>query len=365
MSAWAPLALTAVTAALVALPVTPALYELWKRGDAIPLPTSRHDGKITNFSESFHSRLEPLLPQLQQCHSGREVSRTRLPGMDVLLVGSENFDFNPRLTDGADAVMFSRDTVIPAGRVVNFDVYAEGALELGEGATLRAAKIARDMNLRKNSKVLRWLHADGSVEMGQGSTAYGRFSAGQSILLERGCGFERMHAPQILTVDTEQDSGGFIPSRTHVCQAEASGISNQFNSDQFGGDSAPRPRIRVQGNFSLPPGETLNANVIATGELHLGRGSRLLGSAKSYKDAVVEDDACVHGSIVSRETVHLGPRSFVAGPIMAEGDVLIARGSRVGAPDALTTISSCGIQIAPGCQLHGTVWARVRGSVEG
>ena len=36
MSAWAPLALTSLTAALLALPVTPALYELWKRADAAP-----------------------------------------------------------------------------------------------------------------------------------------------------------------------------------------------------------------------------------------------------------------------------------------------------------------------------------------
>ena len=98
--------------------------------------------------------------------------------------------------------------------------------------------------------------------------------------------------------------------------------------------------------------------------MHFGPGARLLGSAKSYKDTVVDEAACVHGSIVSGGTMRLGPRCFVAGPLMAENDVLIARGSRVGRPDALTTISSRGVQIAAGCQLHGTVWARARGIVE-
>jgi predicted acyltransferase (DUF342 family) len=125
-----------------------------------------------------------------------------------------------------------------------------------------------------------------------------------------------------------------------------------------------RPRLRVEGDFALPAGETLDANIIATGELHIGRGARLLGSAKSYKDTVIDEDACVHGSIVCGGTVWLGPRTFATGPVMAENDVLMARGARVGSPDAPTTISSSGANIAAGCQLHGTVWARVRGNIE-
>lgn len=370
MTSWAPLALTALTAALLALPVTPALYELWKRGDAAPLPTSRHDGKITNFAEVFRSKLELLRPNLERCRAERELSRTSIEGMEVLLVGRsvEDFDFDPRLTAGVAAVMLSEDARVPPGRLVGADVYADGTLELGEGAVLRAARGGSNITLGKNSAVLRWLHADGSIYLSPGSTAYGRLSAGQSIRLEEGCGFQHMHATHILTVGG--DSGvpsfdpSFVPSRNHSCQAEtdaAACAGRPGIDDVF---LASRPRIRVQGNFVLPAGETLNANVIATGELRLGVGARLMGSAKSYKDTVIAEDACVHGSIVCGGTVRVGARCFLAGPVMAEGDVVISGGSRVGGPDALTTISSCGAQIAAGCQLHGTVWARVRGNVE-
>ncbi len=350
MTPWAPLALTTITAALLALPISPALFELWKRADAAPLPTTRHDGRIANFAEVFHSRLEPLRPQLEQCRTERKTSRTSIVGMKVLLVGSDDFDFDPRLTEGIDALMFSAAAMIPAGRVVDADVYADGALALGQGAALRAAMGVGDIVLEKHSSVLRWMHARGSIYLRQGSAAYGRLSAEQSIRLERGCAFEHMHAPQILTVEGSEDSQG-------ARDLPVGGACDVFLSS--------RPRIRVQGNFVLPARETLNANVIATGELRLGAGARLFGSAKSYKDTVLDEDACVHGSIVSRETIRLGSRCFVAGPVTAEGDVLIARGSRVGAPDALTTISSGSAQIAPGCHLHGTVWARVRGIVEG
>lgn len=354
MSDWAPLALTSLTAALLALPVTPALYELWKRADAAPLPTSNHNGRIANFAEVFRSRLQPLVPQLEQCRNQRELSRISMQGMELLLVGRDDFDFDPRLTEGISAVMLSEAALIPPGYVVEADVYTGIGLDLGERAALRAALCEGDIILGENSAVLRWLHADGSIFLRRGSTAYGRLSAGRSIRLEPECGFERMSAPQITTVDTDQRDDS--PAHPDARELQPADVCDLFASS--------RPRLRIQGNFVLPAGETLNANVIATGELQLGAGARLFGSAKSYKDTVVDEDACVHGSLVSGGAMHLGPRCFVAGPLMAESGVLIARGSRVGGPDALTTISSGGIQIAAGCHLHGTVWARVRGSIE-
>ncbi len=363
MLAWAPLALTTVTALLVALPVTPALYELWKRSDASPLPTSRHDGRIGNFADALQTRLEPLRPQLERCRAEREVSRESLAGMEILLVGTDDFDFDSEQTQGISTLMFADAAQIPAGKIVDADIYADGPIALGEKAALRAAFGRDDIILGKNSTVLRWLHGDGNIYLRPGSVVYGRLSAGQSIRLERGCAFQHMHAPQILTVDSD-DTRAMPASVTHSCEVQRDREENAgraLSGDLF---TTSRPRLRVEGDFALPPGETLDANVIATGELHIGRGARLLGSAKSYKDTAIDEDACVHGSIVCGGTVWLGPRTFAAGPVMAENDVLIARGAHVGSPDAPTTISSSGANIAGGCRLHGTVWARVRGNIE-
>jgi predicted acyltransferase (DUF342 family) len=359
MTSWAPLALTTLTAALLVLPVTPALYELWKRNDAAPLPTSRHDGRIANFAEALRLRVEPLRLQLEQCRTERVTSRVSLEGMEVLLVGcnADDFDFDPRLTNGIAALMFSEAARVPAGSVVEADIHADGYVALGEGATLRAARSGTDILLEKDSMVLRWLHADRVIHLCEGSTAYGRVSSGQSIRLERGSGFQHMHSPQIVTLDADKsEDDQYLPA--HICPTDS--VLNA-------GDvlMSSRPRMRIQGDYVLAAGETLNANVIVTGELRIGAGARLFGSAKSYKDTTLEEDACVHGSIVCGQTIRLGPRCFVAGPVLAEGDVMIARGSRVGESDALTTISSCGAQIAVGCQLHGTIWARVQGNVEG
>jgi cytoskeletal protein CcmA (bactofilin family) len=108
----------------------------------------------------------------------------------------------------------------------------------------------------------------------------------------------------------------------------------------------------------------VNANVVATGEARFARGSCFFGNVKSYRDTIVEEDARVHGSIVCGGAVHLGRGCFVAGPLMVEGDVVMDPGSSVGAPHALTTLSSQKMKIAAGCRLHGTVWPRANGIVE-
>jgi predicted acyltransferase (DUF342 family) len=364
-ASFGPLLLMAVTMGLLALPVTPALYELHKRADASPLPTSRHDGRIANFAESLRSRLEPLRSELEACRVKHELSHSSVEQTKVLLVGSDDFDFSPGTIKDAAVVMCSGAAIIPASRVVDADIYTEHGLELGESATLRAALAEGDVTLNQNSSVLRWLHAQGNIRLRQGSSAYGRLSSAQSIRLERGASFQHMNAPLILTLDSEDRP--YLPVRCGCVRAVAGGDLDPSNQAPgiSGGAFAARPRIRVQGDFVLPAGETLNANVVASGEFRLGRGARFLGSAKGYGNVVLEDEACVHGSLVCEGEVRLGSRCFVVGPIMAERGVMMAHGSCVGGTGAPTTVSSRTVKIAAGCQLHGSVWARLQGIVEG
>jgi predicted acyltransferase (DUF342 family) len=366
MASWAPLGLISVTAALLAVPVAPALYELRKRGDVAALPTSRHDGRIENLSEVFCSRVEPLLLQLDQCRAQRKVSRTNLDGTEVLLVGRDDFDFDSAQMRGIAAVLCS-NPMIPAGRAVQSDVYAEQNLTLGGGSAVRAAFAHGDITVSTNGAVLRWMRAEGRIFLAERSAVYGRLSAAEVIYLQPGCSFQHMHAPSVLTVRV--DGGGAAADLTMAAtRGPAKSVTFEVSdaTPVLIGDEpfAPRQRVRVEGDFVLPPGETMNANVIATGGLRLASGSRLFGSAKSYRDTVVEQDATVVGSIVSGRMLHLGPRCFVAGPILAERDVVVCRGVRVGTLEALTTISCRAVRIASECRLHGTVWARIRGHVE-
>jgi cytoskeletal protein CcmA (bactofilin family) len=370
MALWAVFALTGVTTALLGVPVAPTLFELCKRSDAAPLPASRHDDKITNFAEVFSARLETLRPRLERCASQAEMTRVRVDGTDVLLVGREQFDLTARLARGVSAMMCSHSVTLPEGHVLEADLHTDRTLQLLPHAVLRAGVAGEDAILGSDSAVLRWLHAHGSVHLQPGSTVYGRLSAGRFIHLQAGCVFEHMHAPKIHTVEQENSDGRspltcscFFPqSKCHICEIESN--RRPESDDVHDIFASHRRRIRRHGDFALSAHQTLNANVVATGSVRFGPHSRFMGNTKSYKDTFVDEGACVHGSLVCGRNLYLGERSSVAGPLMAEQDVVIGSGARVGRPDALTTIAARNIKIAAGCQLHGTVWARVQGVVE-
>ena len=358
MFPWAPLALISTTVALLGLPVTPALVELLKRTDAAPLPTTRHDARITNFAEQFRSRMEPFLPELELCCASGETRRVRNDGLEALLIGTEvskgDFDFSSELLRGVAAIVCREAALIPPATNIQADVYAGGPVRVGENSAIRAALGISDITLEPNSMALRWLHADGNAMLRQGSAVYGRLSAGECIYLERGCGFERIHAPHIFTRENSDSGSGC--SLGDVDPDPSVPYPSEMLT--FG------PRSRVHGDFFLPPGETLNANVIVTGTLRFGEGSRFFGSAKSYKDTIIEPNASIYGCIVCSGNLHVGRSTFLGGPVMVEGDVVMGQGVRVGTPHALTTVSCQGARIAPGCHLHGTVWARSRGIIE-
>ena len=370
MALWAFFALTGATTALLGAPVAPALLELRKRTDAAPLPTSQHNGKITNFAEVFSTQIELLRPKLRQCADDKEIVRSRTGNIEVLLVGHERIDLGLDPLRGLTALMCSDSATILAGRTVDADVYTERTLYLGPRAVLRAGVSSGDILLDQDSAVLRWLHARNSVYLKCGSSAYGRLSADVLIHLQAGCGFQHMHAPNIHTIARQDfaDPAGagcscsFSHSTCHICEIDLNQRHDSANSQDIFANY--RRRIRKQGDFLLPAHQTLNADIVATGAVRFGPGSRFMGSTKSYKDTFVDEGACIHGSLVCGGTLYLGERSSVTGPVMAEEDVFIASGARAGRADALTTVAARHVQIATGCELHGTVRARVRGVVE-
>jgi predicted acyltransferase (DUF342 family) len=371
MPVLAPIALTAVTASLLALPVTPALFELHRRHDAAPLPVTRHNGRIANFAESFQSRLEPLRAQLAACRLRNALSRVSVDGLDVLLVGGDDFNFDPALIESVAAIMFAETAVIPPGVLVSADVYAGDTLELGEGAALRAAFAIGDIILGENSSVLRWLHSQAGILLKAGSTVYGRLSAAQSIALASGCSFQRVNAPQILTLGTRELDDTAALSNVNPHFVSVTGDADPADANEKQRLEFPDARAfglsrrRIHGDFVLPADEILAENIIATGEVRIGSSAHLSGSIKGYKDVVVEEGASVRGTVVSERSVRLDARCFVAGPIMAETGVAIGEGSQIGEPSSPTTVSSPRIQIAPGCRIHGTIWARESGSIKG
>ena len=266
--------------------------------------------------------------------------------MNVL--AGEEFLSDERLST---VVLFALEVQLAEGLTFTKDVYAGATIQGGAHTVFRALLGDADIYLSEDTQVLRWIHAEKNIFAGKNCQLNGRVSAQSSVNLSSGCGFQRMHAPLVRTA-LNADS---LPEPPHTA-ADAQPAAKK--AQKLG-------RSRVNGDLHLGTEEMFLGNIIATGSIRVGAGSRIFGSAKGNGDVHLDSSTEVDGSLVSTRSVRIGADSFVKGPLLAEEEIHIGRGTTIGSPECPTTISAPRIYIAPDCTLHGTIWARVEGKIEG
>ena len=338
----APLALTASTGVLLALPLAPALRELKSKRDAVPLVTRKDDGRIANFAtsqRSYSNKLQVLL------------FPNGYPEENSLLVAGESRAYVivrqfPIESHIHDFVLCLNPIQLPVEFHATGDFYSFTSVETGQNNVFRALMSESEIQLGKNTRILRWTHAETSLIAGESCALFGRASATRSVTLSNDCSFERMHAPVIYT------------------STGASQLPLRMESDAF--SKLARSgigRMRVQGKAHLSAGQQHRGDLVSTKGLQMDEHSSVLGSVKANGEVRLHERTTVDGSLVSTKTIHVGADSFVKGPVISEHEIRIGTGVQIGIPGTPTTISAPKIHLAPGSVLHGTVWARVEGRV--
>jgi predicted acyltransferase (DUF342 family) len=105
-------------------------------------------------------------------------------------------------------------------------------------------------------------------------------------------------------------------------------------------------------------------NIIATGSIHVEKDTQIVGSAKAHGEVHLHDRVRVQGAIVGAGCVHTGSDCYIQGPLLAEREIHLGPGTRVGTSKSPTTVSAPRIYLAPGCVVHGSLWAKIEGQVE-
>ena len=346
-SVWAPLALTAVTGAMLALPLAPALVEVWRRKDAGPLPVRGDNGDIRNFALLFRQRIEPLQPALISCAQSNSVVEARLENGDYALLIGKDGACNLDEERFSTLVLFARQALLHDQVIFEKDVYAAAGLCGGRNNIFRALLGENNVTLAEASQVLRWIHVEGELAVGRNSDLGSRCSSQKVIYFGPGCRFQRVHAPTIATSNSApllSTLSNCIPP-THATTGPNLG------------------RSRIHGSLHLGSGEVLLGNIVATGAICIEEGGRIHGSAKGNGDIELRRQTRIDGSLISTGVIRIGAHCMIKGPVLAEHEISIAPGTRIGTPGSPTTVSAPRIRIAPDCVVHGTLWARLEGSV--
>jgi cytoskeletal protein CcmA (bactofilin family) len=335
------------------LPLIPALMELQRKSDALPLSViQQHAGEIKHFADSFRSYIKELEPLLRESlNSAAAVFGTLPDGTDYLVLGRGDQALRLPLNevDGLCPMLIatSSDLLLPSDITFSRDIYAGGRFTGGTRNRYRAVLGEKQVQLSANSRVMRWVHAVGDFQADPGCELNGRISSDQHIRLQNSCSFQRLNAPKI-----------------EIGEAGKTDLPSATGSRDRAGWGSTR-RLLHDGNFEIPAGEVFLGNLVVRGVLRIGSGARVQGSVKGDKGVILEAGVAVEGSLMSAGKMRIGANCDIHGPVIAEHNLVIASGTRCGATDQHTTVSAPWIDVEEGVMVFGTLWARERGQVVG
>jgi predicted acyltransferase (DUF342 family) len=350
---------------LTVLPFVPAIVEWRKKRDAAPLAVVyASEVDVRHFARGFREFVESHLRGVLDACRGSNTSQrgTLADGTPYLVVGGARADV---LTDEETAdraahsvVLSCNDVFLPQETMFLPEVYADGTIRGGERNIYRAVLAEEDIRMDSESTSLRWLHAARSIQVGSDSVLFGRASADTLIRLERGCRFERLHAPRIefcFEAEADEFAGGMTYRESALLRPR----------------DLPNPvevrvgRWLIDGNVEIPPGKIVKADLVVTGTLWVRPGVHIVGSVKSRKDMHLAKGVEIDGAVVSAQNIHIGNGCRLYGPVIAERSINVGAGAVIGTANQPTTVSAENIDVEPGAVAHGSVWAHGVGRVTG
>lgn len=320
------LLLAAITLGLFCLPLLPAIIEFRWPSDVAPLQIEQeHTGNIRFFADRFREVMASFADSEDNfVQSSSALSSVRSANMSPILVAEEIYK-------------------LPAQMPILGEIHARQSLATGVGSQVRAALVEHTLALARGSALLRWAHAR-HIRVGENCIALGRLSAQKAIILKEGSTFRRMNAPTIIF-----------------------GKSSTVIADDWDQPKQPAITQRVLHNqdLRLVAGSLTEKNIIVRGNLHIGKGARIIGSIKSHGDMILEADVVVHGALICGGDLKIGSDCRIRGPVVAEISAEAAIGNAFGTAAQPTTVTAPRLRFAQGVVVHGTVWARHHGIVQG
>jgi cytoskeletal protein CcmA (bactofilin family) len=336
---------------MLMLPLIPALVELWRKSDALPLSVVQQNaGEIRHFANSFRDYIKGIEPTLQLCVAeGTTATGTLTNGEEYVALGRAD-EALLRALEQRDAlhpvvITAGVDLAVPSESTLSKEIYAGCLFTGGSKNKYRAILGENNVHLGASSHVTRWVHALGEFIAERECQLYGRISSDSLIRLGADCVFLRLNAPRIEIGNTKLNQD--------ATSSPLPAIAN----------SAHAQRFFHEGDFEVQAGETIRGNVVIRGNLHIGSGARICGSVKSTRQLVLDDGVSVEGSLISAREMRIGSNCAVHGPVVAELELAIAAGTRVGSLQHPTTVSAPSIKIEEGVLVFGTLWAREHGQV--
>ncbi len=351
---WAPPLLLAVFALLIFLPFLPGLVEVYRPRDRYPLPINTAYAKDPRFlglsaRKVFHAAVA-------NAPEGEGPHLLWLSHEEQVVVSGPR---TVKEDTAIDHVFYVRgDLGIERRCAFAKDVYASGAVSVGEQASLRTLAADGDMDLGPHVAIGRWVDSEGDltvgerVDLGHSASCAGRLRLGDAVT------FTRLYGREITTPGVGGEGAGPVG-------LEAEGERSMLKIDPDREIKSIRDVLEYhRGNLEIGAGARVDGPLLVRGDLICGRGAGITGPVRVHGQVTLAEDAVVRGDVFAEGAVRIGRNAAVTGNVFSQDHVEIESGARLGRPGAdKTVIGKRSITLAEGVRLHGYVLTDGRGKV--
>lgn len=236
------------------------------------------------------------------------------------------------------------DLYLPEGSVFHREIYGLGRVESGAGAQLQALAADGDIVLGIENDVSRWVDARHKVLLRRGTVVHSRVSSLESIELERQVSAQALYAPLIFTSDYRPITESNTTAQQHQNpSAELPGGSSGEESpawlDGIASSRLSADTWLVRGNLELRPGTHVGDNLVVQGTLRSGPQCSFNANVRADGVELGPGNKIV-GNLVSGTVLEIGEAGVVGESVVAERDIVLHAGVRVGAADREAVVSA-------------------------
>jgi len=318
-----------------------AFREWLRPEDSTPIPVDVEYVRVENyFGTSFRAKMQEWLESAKPLELNEplkppvEAVLEKANGERILLLSGGKFG-----GEHEELLCSDGDLEIADRSVFQREIYSRGRVETGAAVQLQALAADRDVTLGLDNDVSRWVVATGKIWLRRVTVIHSRASSQESIQLDLGVHAQSLYAPLIFTAGYKPLPGYTAPEEEAlqaVAEArEGMGIAGLPSTvARLAADT-----LLVRGDLELKPGSRVDSNLIVQGKLRSGPDCAFIGDVKASAVELGPRNA-VSRNLVSGSTVQAGESCRIAKAVVAETDILLGPGTRVGQPGKLAVVSA-------------------------
>ncbi|MBS0625311.1 MAG: hypothetical protein JSS32_04605 [Verrucomicrobia bacterium] len=221
-------------------------------------------------------------------------------------------------------------------------LYVSGNAFISPKSNLVSLACDKSGVIGSDAKISEWVDAHDSLEFGErcmlGSyaTCHGR------LLIGRGSTFKNLHGSPIQTAG--------LPTKPPAKSKQKTTSDTAWFIGHLW--------------VIVPQSAKVKENIVSEKSVWIKQGAKIQGSVNSLQDLKLDEDVTIEGDLFAEGDIEIGANCTIQGNLFAKGEIHLDKGTKIGAKEALTTVSGVhNVRIGENVQIYGSVTTHGLGTV--